>query len=192
MYWKNAFRWIVAQIHIIALFAADSPEHYNGYLRRGLSKAESWLRGDDSGNKYFNLRMYWQKGYKWQDSNSEKFWCIECTRSSCSKGSDIRIARCDRKDSRQQFYYDNGRIRSRKNKSMCFERKGRQIKLDSCDGSNSQKWDELSTTRAFQLRIPGNSVFCGSQHHHPKDGENVYMTSCKKSRSNKTDKWIAY
>ena len=64
MYWKNAFRWIVAQIHIIALFAADSPEHYNGYLRRGLSKAESWLRGDDSGNKYFNLRMYWQKGYK--------------------------------------------------------------------------------------------------------------------------------
>lgn len=69
MYLKNAVRWIVAQIHIIAMFAADSPEttRYNGYLRRDLSMAESWFawwRGEDSGNKYFNLRMYWQKGYK--------------------------------------------------------------------------------------------------------------------------------
>lgn len=86
--------------------------------------------------------FHWYVFYRWQEKSSEKFWCIECTRSSCSKGSGIRIDNCNRKDSRQQFYFDGGRIRSRKNKSMCFERKGRQIKLDSCNNSKSQKVDD--------------------------------------------------
>eukprot|EP01082_Thalassiosira_pseudonana_P011135 g10557.t1 g10557 contig4:2102746-2103445(-) len=157
-----------------------SQEQPNSNLRRRL------------GNEYFNLRLNWERGYRWQESSSEKYWCIACTRSSCSKGSGIRIDKCDKGDSRQQFYYDSGRIRSRKNKSVCFERQGRSIKLDSCNTSRSQKWDELSKSRAFQLRIPNNNEKCASQHHHPKDGEDIYMTSCKKSRSNNTDKWIAY
>jgi hypothetical protein len=55
-----------------------------------------------------------------------------------------------------------------------------------------EQWDELSKSKAFQLRMPGNDSFCASQHHHPKNEEAVYMTSCKKSRSNKTDKWEVY
>lgn len=143
-------------------------------------------------NSYFNLRLFWKKGYRWQESSSEKKWCMQCTSSGCPEGSSIKIDTCDRSDSRQQFYFDNRRIRSRKNKDVCLERQGRSIKLDQCNNSINQKWDELSTSREFQLRIPGNKYKCASQHHHPKKNERVYLTSCKKSIDNKTDKWIVY
>ncbi len=143
-------------------------------------------------NSYFNLRLFWKKGYRWQESSSEKKWCMQCTSSGCPEGSSIKIDTCDRSDSRQQFYFDNRRIRSRKNKDVCLERQGRSIKLDRCNDSSSQKWSGLSESREFQLRIPGNSSKCASQHHHPKAHERVYMESCKLSVENKTDKWIVY
>mmetsp|Transcript_31231 Transcript_31231/g.65314 ORF Transcript_31231/g.65314 Transcript_31231/m.65314 type:complete len:189 (+) Transcript_31231:151-717(+) len=143
-------------------------------------------------NSYFNLRLFWKRGYRWQESSSEKKWCMQCTLSGCPEGSSIKIDTCDRSDSRQQFFFDDGRIRSRKNKDVCLERQGRSIKLDQCNNSSSQKWDELSKSREFQLRIPGNKYKCASQHHHPKKNERVYLTSCKKSVDNKTDKWIVY
>lgn len=31
-----------------------------------------------SRNRDFKLRLYWEKGYKWQEDPSEKFWCVEC------------------------------------------------------------------------------------------------------------------
>mmetsp|Transcript_12561 Transcript_12561/g.26401 ORF Transcript_12561/g.26401 Transcript_12561/m.26401 type:complete len:189 (+) Transcript_12561:141-707(+) len=143
-------------------------------------------------NSYFNLRLFWKRGYRWQESSSEKKWCMQCTLSGCPEGSSIKIDTCDRSDSRQQFYFDNRRIRSRKNKQVCLERQGRSIKLDQCNNSSSQKWSGLFESREFQLRIPGSSNKCASQHHHPKAHERVYMESCKLSVENKTDKWIVY
>lgn len=71
MYWKNAIKWLVAQIHVVIIFAAcnvlaDSPEatREKSYLRRGLGMAESWLKAEESGDKYFNLRLHWEKGYR--------------------------------------------------------------------------------------------------------------------------------
>ncbi|KAL7519066.1 hypothetical protein ACHAWX_003865 [Stephanocyclus meneghinianus] len=181
----NAIELVALVLHITTFFSscktyASGSADTKSNLRRKLDSS------------YFRLRLYWEKGYRWQGKSEEKFWCMQCNQSSCSKGSGVRIDKCDREDPRQQFYYDDGRIRSRENHSMCFERKGRSIELNSCNKSIYQKWNELSQKEAFQLRIPGNKVFCASQHHHPKEGEAVYMTSCKKSISNKTDKWIAY
>ncbi len=110
----------------------------------------------------------------------------------CSKGSGIKIARCKKDDWRQHFFFDDGRIRSRRNKDVCLERDGRSIHLQNCNKSRDQIWGSLRKDEPFQLRIPGNSAKCASQHHHPKDGEKVYMTSCKKSVGNRTDKWIVY
>jgi hypothetical protein len=69
---KNATNWVVAQIHVIAIFAAcraafaeesSEPTRGKSHLRRGLGMADSWLRSDDE-EKYFNLRLYWEKGYR--------------------------------------------------------------------------------------------------------------------------------
>mmetsp|Transcript_524 Transcript_524/g.1043 ORF Transcript_524/g.1043 Transcript_524/m.1043 type:complete len:187 (+) Transcript_524:35-595(+) len=143
-------------------------------------------------NTYFNMRLFWKSGYRWQESSSEKKWCMKCKSSKCPKGSGIKIARCSRDDWRQNFFFDDGRIRSRRNKNVCLERQGRSIVLDNCNSSSDQIWDTLRKDEPFQLRIPGNDDKCASQHHHPRDGEKVYMTSCKRSRDSQSDKWIVY
>jgi hypothetical protein len=84
MYWKSAVNWLVTQIHLIVIvtacrvFATESsePTREMSYLRTGLGMADSWFNtkqetpGDQllpqssSGDGYFNLRLYWEKGYK--------------------------------------------------------------------------------------------------------------------------------
>ena len=141
----------------------------------------------------FNLRIYWQQGYLWQGSSKERKWCMKCRSSNCSDGTGIKVARCDRDDPRQQFYFDNRRIRSRKNTDMCLKRYGRYIAMDGCDSNDSdQRWSNLSTGAPFELQIPGNDSKCASQHHHPKDGEVLYMNSCTLARRSTTDKWVVY
>jgi hypothetical protein len=141
---------------------------------------------------YFNVRLYWKEGYTWQESTSEKFWCMKCQSSGCNKGSGIKIAKCDRDDWRQHFFFDDGRIRTRRNLDVCLERSGRSIIFKGCDGSDDQLWDNLSEDGPFRLQIPGNDSKCASQHHHPKDGEKIYMTSCKLCRDNDVGKWVVY
>merc|ERR1719253_1953864 len=138
------------------------------------------------------MRLFWKQGYKWQESGSEKKWCMKCASSKCPKGSGLKIGRCDKTDWRQHFFFDDGRVRSRRNKDVCLERKGRSIELSTCKHSFNQIWDSLKKDEPFQLRIPGNDLKCASQHHHPKDGEKIYMTSCKKSRISQSDKWVVY
>ena len=103
---------------------------------------------------YFSLHL------RWQGKTEEKFWCIQCTQSNCSKGSGVRVDKCDREDERQQFYYDDGRIRSKKDHSMCFERRGRSIELDSCSKSINQKVQYLELT----LRFSCSYFFHGSNY----------------------------
>lgn len=118
--------------------------------------------------------------------------CMQCKLNRCPANSSIKVERCNRSDSRQQFFFDSGRIRSRKNPRVCLNRDGRSIILKPCSTSRHQKWAQLSKSDEFQLRIPGRSDKCASQHHWPRTGERVYMTSCKRSRTSQTDKWIAY
>lgn len=44
----------------------------------------------------------------------------------------------------------------------------------------------------FELQMPGNEEKCASQHHHPKDKEEVYMESCKLAEKADTSKWVVY
>jgi hypothetical protein len=141
---------------------------------------------------FFNLRLYWEQGYKWQESPSEKFWCLKCQNSGCTRGSGVKIARCSKDDWRQHFFFDDGRIRTRRNLDVCLERSGRSIVLKGCDSSDDQVWASLRKDKPFRLQIPGNDDKCATQHHHPKDGEKVFMASCKLASNSQTDKWTVY
>eukprot|EP00584_Thalassiosira_punctigera_P016278 CAMPEP_0172570780 /NCGR_PEP_ID=MMETSP1067-20121228/128820_1 /TAXON_ID=265564 ORGANISM="Thalassiosira punctigera, Strain Tpunct2005C2" /NCGR_SAMPLE_ID=MMETSP1067 /ASSEMBLY_ACC=CAM_ASM_000444 /LENGTH=184 /DNA_ID=CAMNT_0013362953 /DNA_START=45 /DNA_END=596 /DNA_ORIENTATION=- len=179
--WINRF---VAQLRVaLVLVALKSAAAVKDSSRRKPRRARREL------NNHFNMRIYWKEGYRWQESSSEKKWCMQCKTNRCLKNSGLKIEQCDRGDWRQHFYFDDGRIRSRRNKAVCLEREGRSIVLENCNGSRDQVWDELRKDEPFQLRIPGNSEKCASQHHHPRQGEKVYMTSCKRSVFSQSDKW---
>ena len=71
MNWRIATNWLVAQVQVIVIFvvchayASDtSKQNRDNYLRRGLGMADSWMRAEESGEKYFNLRLHWEKGYR--------------------------------------------------------------------------------------------------------------------------------
>ena len=177
---------VVISLIIWSLATAGSPEELNDF-----SQETKYLRRRMLG-RYFNIKMYWTEGYRWQGRPYEKKFCMQCTLNNCPQGSGIKVERCDRSDLRQQFFFDSGSIRSKRNNDVCLERSGRSIKLESCNGSVHQLWDVLTKDGPFQLRIPGNEDKCASQHHHPKRGEKIYMTSCKKSVLNNTDKWVVY
>ena len=57
------------------------------------------------------LRLYWEKGYRWQESSRETFWCMECD-GSCSSGNKIEIKWCSSSDNKQkfQYYYDDSKF----------------------------------------------------------------------------------
>ena len=179
-----------------ALTSENNAQRFRDYIYTtntpSMPKPEDTQRNNYDGDEAFNLRMYWRSGFMWQESPTEKKFCLKCQSGTCSKGSGVKIAKCDRSDKRQQWFYDQGRVRSRKNTSVCLDRVGRYIELRTCNNSTDQKWDTLRKEKEFQLTPMGNDEKCASQHHHPRDGEKVYMTSCKKSRRNHTDKWIKY
>lgn len=166
-----------------AVAADKSPDHEPKDVEDRELSADNW----------FNMRLHWQKGYKWQESYSEKKFCMQCRSNRCHKGSGLKIMKCNTNDWRQHFFFDDGKIRSRRNKDVCLERQGRSIHLENCSSNKKgQIWAELKKDQPFQMRIPGSTEKCASQHHHPKPGEKVYMTSCKRSKSSQTDKWIVY
>jgi hypothetical protein len=38
----------------------------------------------------FRLKIFWQKGYYWQESTKERKWCLTC-RNGCKSGSNVQI-----------------------------------------------------------------------------------------------------
>lgn len=187
MYLQGRFNRIMRQLHVVFVllaFTVFAAEDQSGLIPSSIAHREQ--------QSYFNLKIFWEQGFRWQGSTTERKWCMTCRSSKCSNGTGIKVSRCDKDDPRQQFYFDDRRIRSRKNKDMCLKRYGRYIALDDCSRSSDQVWSNLRTDAPFELQIPGNESKCASQHHHPKDGEKVYMNSCKLARSAHTDKWVVY
>ena len=142
----------------------------------------------------FRLRLYWQPGYNWQDSSSEKWWCAECN-GNCSSGSRLQVRKCSQ-TSRQKWVAVDRTIRFAPNMSLCVTTSGvgsnNPIRLRQCNGGRAQQFDGVQEQGRFELQPSFNPGRCISQHHHPKDKENLYPESCSKTRSTKTTYWQVY
>jgi len=142
----------------------------------------------------FRLRLYWQRGYNWQSSSAEKWWCAECT-GNCSSGSHLQIRKCSQ-TSRQKWAAVDKTIRFAPNTSLCVTASGvgssNPIRLRQCNGGRDQKFDGVQEQGKFELQPSYNPSRCISQHHHPKDKEPLYPESCSKTRSTKTTYWQVY
>jgi hypothetical protein len=187
----KASKLFTAQLHVLCILLVSQLTHSIDNTASNEDHQDQASR-DLVSTPYFNLRLFWQKGYRWQESTRETFWCLTCDNSDCDQGSKVEVKWCDRDDSRQQWYFDNGKVRSRKNKSQCLQRYGREIRLRSCTRSKYQKWAGLRKDMPFEMQIPGSTEKCISQHHHPKEGEELYMEDCKLAEKTDTSHWVVY
>jgi len=140
----------------------------------------------------FRLRLYWEKGYRWQESSREKWWCMEC-RGSCSSGTSIKTSKCD-SSRRQRFIAIGKTIRPASAPALCMTVRGYDgardpVRLRRCNHGADQRWNEVTTTGKFELSSESRSTRCMSQHHHPKEGEAVYPADCALQRSHDTSYW---
>lgn len=100
----------------------------------------------------FQLKLYWELGYDWQDEYTETFWCLtrDIPDETCWHGltrivcvsTETYVTRCRNNDRQQwQFEYvnnDEALIRAA-GTNRCLERSGWDINLVQCDASNSRQ-----------------------------------------------------
>mgnify|MGYP000570527716 CR=1 FL=1 len=142
----------------------------------------------------FRLRLYWKRGYYWQESRREVWWCMEC-RNNCKSGDSIWVDHCD-SSIRQQFFTVDGTIRPVDNPSLCITQTGysesKPLRVYPCDKQSDQQWDGIKFDGRFELHPKGKSDRCVSQMHHPKRFEKVYPEDCRKTRRHDTTYWTMY
>ena len=145
------------------------------------------------------LRLYWQRNYMWQESRSEKFWCMQCRSRSCKKNAVMEIDYCSSRSSAQKFkYYKDRTIRPMTDPSLCFEENGwdfetNPIKLRPCNGSSKQRFTGFrDDRRPFEFKSGRNRNYCVTQAHHPKAHERIFPQICRRARNHYTNKWVVY
>ncbi|EJK69809.1 hypothetical protein THAOC_08895, partial [Thalassiosira oceanica] len=79
------------------------------------------------------------------------------------------------------------------NTKLCLQKmRGRSLRLKPCSKNKLQQFKDYSLTEKFDLRPVRYSSRCLSQHHHPKQDEEVYAETCAKAHRHDTGYWIAY
>lgn len=141
----------------------------------------------------FRLRMYWERGYMWQEDPRPRDFCVQCV-NGCGEGDLLQTRQCRRGRYSQYFVKIGNTLRPLSNNNMCVSRSGnRKISLERCDSSEKQKWYGFRFDGGkFEIGDQEVDPFkCFSQHHHPKPREILYMESCVLARTFDTSYWIA-
>jgi hypothetical protein len=158
----------------------------------------------------FNLKIYWEKGFMWQEDPNEKKWCIECCScrtlnfrdggtgnctavDRCRAGNQLWVKNCDSGAANFVIVYVDSYIMLQvKNRDVCMQRvQQRYLVLEECDPSDpKQLWlntvstaSRFSITPAFPRDDDGGIPYCLTQQHHPKSEEVVGLQDCKQAHS---------
>lgn len=146
----------------------------------------------------FRLRLYWEEGYFWQERSTETWWCMSCADNyQCKRNSKLKINNCkvaSNRDTRFVVKRINRNYQFRvTNTKLCLQKmRGRSLRLKPCSKNKLQQFKDYSLTEKFDLRPVRYSSRCLSQHHHPKQDEEVYAETCAKAHRHDTGYWIAY
>jgi hypothetical protein len=142
----------------------------------------------------FRIRLYWERGYFWQETNDEFWWCMEC-RDSCLDGDSVYIDECDSSIG-QKFTFVGDTIRPGYDTSLCLTNMGHTsdtpMRFMSCTGESDQRFEGFETSEKFEFHQKGDSDHCVSLNHHPKSKERVYPEKCSLTRIHDTSYWITY
>jgi hypothetical protein len=138
----------------------------------------------------FQVQMYWEEGYCWQNEWNKREWCWECEGASCGEDDHLWLKKCDDDEDEQRFTYEiiNEAVNAVKIKpldrqDLCWTRTGvneHQLKpcgdkyKDEVTGLDLQVLIGFEESGRFELHPNGfdetnpNSFKCMTTHHHPK------------------------
>eukprot|EP00980_Cylindrotheca_fusiformis_P025087 scaffold13034_cov119-Cylindrotheca_fusiformis.AAC.1 len=126
----------------------------------------------------FQLRLYWESGYYWQESIYETFFCAECVKcdrysvqdgasancsrvgkssASCQEGNMLWLHNCKETSRKFQFEIVTNRAGDQirvAGTSLCFSTVSKRfIELRPCDNSDlKQLWNPISSLKKFEIR----------------------------------------
>jgi len=154
------------------------------------------------------LKMYWQRGYMWQESSREEWYCLQC-RGTCTIGKKLEIDDCSR-SLRQQFVRVTGdlSIRPAMSGDLCAEHQGiadliegeATLRLQYCNNSTRQQFKIVGTPwqtdgkfeiQPISLRSNNNPT-CLTQAHHPRPLEDIFPQRCDRARFFTSSYWTVY
>lgn len=153
-------------------------------------------RRELASNLRFNMKLYWEEGYCWQEEWKERKWCMECDGDSCSEGDKLELQVCKNVD-RQEFSWiptsGGGRLKVSK-KDLCLERVDtNDYRLKICSSSSKQVLVGFSANKPFELYPRGfEGRKCFSNEHHPKASEEIFTYWCESTRASHTNRWEVY
>lgn len=116
----------------------------------------------------FQIKMYWEQGYCWQEEWRERKWCLECEGRSCDENDYIWLQECS-SSSQQKFVYEpvagsgGGKIKPYSRVDLCWTRTrfdSHQLKpcgdnyMDS-RGHNAQVFIGFTFDSKFELHPNG-------------------------------------
>jgi len=159
----------------------------------------------------FRLRLHSEKDYCWQEECRTREYCAECVRcspitnsgnpegcsaSSCKSGVQLWIQRCDSRSTKFEILRNNnGDLMKVRGRNLCMERRGDLfIILRPCDETKHRQWFKgfENQETPFTLRNVGDQFHrCMSQHHHPKNGEVLFLDECDYALDTNTGLWDA-
>lgn len=149
----------------------------------------------------FQLKMYWQEGYCWQEEWIERRWCMSCQGRSCGSGERLWLQACNAADSTQKFKYvpvngSGGGQLMTASTNLCLERiSDTSFKLNSClSTKTSQIYLGINTNGSpFEINPKNSAKKClVNNDHHPKASEIIYSIDCKLARFIDTSQWTVY
>eukprot|EP00980_Cylindrotheca_fusiformis_P020187 scaffold7266_cov71-Cylindrotheca_fusiformis.AAC.3 len=173
----------------------------------------SYYTGNNRIISNVRLKLYWQRGYTWQEETFERKWCIFCMGSGgrfCREHRRLYIHTCQ--SSSQHFdiipqwgdYY----VIKLHDDDLCLQRQhstSNTIHTITCDGSNElQLWfarningngnnnNKNFAGSSFEISPLGDKDLCVTQRHHPKYGEAIKLEPCTIARRDQTSQWNRY
>jgi len=173
----------------------DMPTKFdNNVISSSLAKLRS------SNEVGFRLKLYWETGYYWQESTTEKFWCMSCPGGECKRNDQIELGDCKEKSNEDAQFVATSSGKGHQfrvtNTNLCLQKSARSVTvtLEPCNTKN--KFQTFvgfkSDGMRFDLRPSTSTKRCLSQHHHPKNGETIYAETCFKAHNVDTGYWVAY
>lgn len=159
---------------------------------------DSSSNGGGDGGSSFRIKMYWEKGYYWQEETFDRKWCVECRRE-CNDGVELAIHECNKeRNTRFQFVTTSGSSEVQIKVSgmdLCWSLVGRAtIKLRACDSTNDRQKFTAGAGDFNGKRFEISPIWggCLSQDHHPRDGEVLYKQGCDRPRYDTTSFFNKY
>jgi hypothetical protein len=178
-------------------FGAKGQSHANRRLRGKEEQPERELQS--SVPAPFQLKMFWQDYYCWQEEWIERAWCWACQGATCERGENLWLQFCNADDPAQKFNYipilgsGGGQIQTASNK-LCLDRTANNnFTLADCSLVDTQIYTGVQTDgNRFEIAPKGAPDSCLNQPHHPKAGEIIQTTTCLIARYWYTNEWTAY